>query len=379
MKSKINFGILDFNGMVYSGQLTTRQIINDLFDSSIAFSMADKNDAAHSLTNTRLFGNGSVMYLGISYQDEKFGGLAFNVRERLVWHSVFNQNVANFLFLGWQDTYFDQKITNPAGDTLEAIADNSRYVSDIYRGTDLHYLHTREFNLGYGGKVLDLDGEVVVYAGIGFKYNADFGGLQYYQKDNGQLYVFSVFSPFYEDKYDDPTPSAVEGTGLKQVGTGFGFDIGTTVQLFDDIKISLAVNDIGSIKWDGNVYEGNDVRVYGIETRGINNYNLFKEGMLISFEQHPEDPNKWNGLENKTIGLPTNFRAGASYRISEAIEAGIDFYAPLGEKVPGVMEAPVLGLGVNFEPIPLLQLSMGVVSGAKLGTRVPLGVVLRPL
>ena len=92
MQSKINFGMLEFNGLVFSEQLTTGQIINDLFDNTVRFSLAEKNDAARSFTDTRLFGNGSVMYLGISYQDEKFGGLAFNVRERLVWQSVFNQN-----------------------------------------------------------------------------------------------------------------------------------------------------------------------------------------------------------------------------------------------------------------------------------------------
>lgn len=61
------------------------------------------------------------------------------------------------------------------------------------------------------------------------------------------------------------------------------------------------------------------------------------------------------------------------------IEVGADIYVPLGEKVPGVYEAPVFGVGAKYDPANWVQLSLGVVSGGKFGTNVPFGVLFYPV
>lgn len=373
----MNIGLFEFSGSIYAEPLTRSQIVNDMFDNSFKLDMEGKLDAAANFTDKRVIGQGSLMGIGFSYQDEEIGGFAFSIRERLIWHSILNDNGASYLFTGYNDPYFDEyEIVD--GDTIAATSSNPQLASIIYKGTDNHLLTYREYNFGYGRKVIKKE-NINWYLGVGLKYLVGYGMNQFYQNNNGELIGFSALSPAFGVEYDEPTPSQVEGSGYKKVGSGFGFDIGTTVEYKEKLKISIALNDIGSIKWDGNVYTANDARVWKIETDGMNNYNIFEQGELIVTDNHPDDPSTWTGLEEKKFQLPMNLRGGASYRFNEMIEAGADIYVPLGDKVPGVYEQPVFGLGARYDPAEWVQLSIGIVSGGKFGTNVPFGVLFYPI
>ncbi|MFU8843690.1 MAG: DUF5723 family protein [Bacteroidales bacterium] len=375
----INFGLLEFCGSVYSESLKRNEIINDLFDSSLEFTLEDKQKAAELFISARLIGMISLTHLGASYQDEKIGGFGFNIRERIYWHSIFNENAASFLFLGYRDPYFDQKELNDEGDTIAAIATNMDFASGIYEGSDINFIHIREFNFGYGRELFMLDDGIVFYGGINLKYIQAYAGMQYYQFARGEAVGFSALSPAYDIDYDTYTPSAMDVNGLKKSGTGFGMDLGTTILFYEKTKIGLAFNDLGSINWEGNVYEGVDVRLFKMKTGGLDNYNIFEEGEVISVDEDPAGDDEWRGLPNKRLRLPASFRAGASHRFSEFIEVGTDLLFPVGDKVPGSFETPVFGLGVHYNPVRRVDLSIGVVTGGKFGTNVPFGISFFPV
>jgi len=140
------------------------------------------------------------------------------------------------------------------------------------------------------------------------------------------------------------------------------------------------VNNIGHIKWTKNVYEGWDGGVWRIDTPGINNYNIFEEGQLINTDNGPPPLDTTIvGISDLKIKLPMHFRGGLSYTFNEYVEAGIDTYIPLGEKVPGSFEAPVYSIGARANPADWVQLSIGIVSGGKFGTNVPFGATFYPL
>ena len=372
----VNLGFFEFAASMYSEPLTKSEIFNDLINNPITLDAAGKLQAAEKFTDTRIFASGNVLWVGFSYQDEEIGGFAFSVRERGIWNSVLNDNAANFLYLGYNDPYFDS-IANENGQTVGYSTD-PEMASVVYKGTDQHFLLYREYNLGYGRKIIENE-NVILYGGIGLKYLVGYAMTQYYQDESGKLIGNSALSPVFDVTYDEPTPSQVEGDGYKKVGNGFGIDIGTTVQLYDNLKISLAVNDIGSIKWNGNVYTGNDTRVWSIDTDGLDNYNIFQQGQLIESDNHPDDPNEWVGVNETKIKLPTNLRGGASYRFNDLVEAGLDLYVPLGDKVPGVYESTVFGIGGKLNPAEWVQISLGVVTGGKFGTNVPLGFSFYPV
>lgn len=61
------------------------------------------------------------------------------------------------------------------------------------------------------------------------------------------------------------------------------------------------------------------------------------------------------------------------------IEVGADVYVPLKDEVPGSYEKSVIGVGAHYDPARWIQISLGVVSGGKFGTNVPLGFTFYPI
>ncbi len=379
---KMNIGFFEFGFSLYSEALTKKQVQNDLYGNTTTLDMQGKQDAAIAFTDARMFGTATVMWVGFSYQDEEIGGFAFNIRDKFIWHSLLNDNGASFLFLGYNDPYFDS--TAYENGERVGYSTDRKFASEIYKGSDNHMLMYREFNLGYGRKVIKND-DFGWYLGINLKYLMGQAMLRYYQNDDGDLIGNSSLSPGFGVDYSgtgiyDGDVDKLEGNGLKTVGTGFGFDIGTTIEIKQKLKIGLAVNDIGSITWKKNVYEGTDGGVWRTDTPGLNNLNIFSEGQLINTDNGPPPfDTTFVGIAEIKLGLPMHFRGGVSYTFNEIIEAGLDAYIPLGEKVPGNFEAPVFGIGTRVNPAKWVQLSISVVTGGKFGTNVPLGITFYPL
>ena len=199
-----------------------------------------------------------------------------------------------------------------------------------------------------------------------------------YVLNGDKVDAFSSLGPEFNINYGVSSPSAISGKQYQKVGQGWGFDIGFTAKVLKKIKVSVAVDDIGSIKWNGNVYQANNVTVWKITTPGISNYNIFTNSQLINTYGLPPDSNTWVGLENKTISLPTVFRGGASIELIPQIEVGVDALVPLNTTVPGSYDKGILAIGGRIEPIKWIRISAGMVTGADVGVNIPLGITFFP-
>lgn len=381
----MNIGFFESGFSLYSEALTKNQIYNDLYGNPVTLDAQGKQEAADAFTDARMFGTATVTWVGFSYQDEEIGGFAFTIRDRFIWHSLLNETGANYLFKGYYDPYFDSTAYENGGRVgYRSQAAGVGQASVLYKGSDNHMLLYREYILGYGRKVIKND-NIGWYLGIGLKYLTGQGMARYYQEESGDLIGNSSLSPGFRVDYSgagiyDGDVDKLTGSGLKTVGTGFGFDVGTTIEIKQKLKIGLAVNDIGSITWKKNVYEGTDGGVWRTDTPGLNNYNIFEEGQLITTDNGPPPlDTTFVGIAELKLSLPTHFRGGISYTFNEIVEAGLDAYVPLGEKVPGNFEAPVFGLGTRVNPANWVQLSIGIVTGGKFGTNVPFGMTFYPL
>ncbi|PLW96461.1 MAG: hypothetical protein C0591_08705 [Marinilabiliales bacterium] len=380
--NSMNIGFFEFGGSIYSEPLTKKEIYSDLYGNPITLDYEGKIDAANAFTNTRMISTASVLLVGFSYQDENIGGFAFNIRQRFTWHSLLNENAANYLFLGYNDIYFDS-IVFENGDEA-GYSTNPQYATQLYEGSNNHMLMYTEFNFGYGRKVIKKD-NIGWYLGVNVKYILGQAMARYYEEESGKLLANSSLSPGFGVVYSgegvyDGNVNILDGSGLKTVGNGFGFDIGTTLEIKQKLLVGLAVNNIGYIKWKKNVYEGWDGSVWRIDTPGINNYNIFEEGQLINTDNGPPPLDTTIvGISDLKLNLPLHFRGGISYTFNEYVEAGLDTYFPLGEKVPGSFEAPIYSIGARTNPAEWVQLSIGIVSGGKFGTNVPFGATFYPI
>ena len=371
----INIGLLETGLSIYTNALTKKQVNNDLFNNNVKLSMSERVQAASDFSDTRLWGQGGITWLGVSVNFPKIGGFAFSVRDRFLWNTVLNSQAARFIFLGYHDPYFDSLVASN-GDTT-GYAKHPKQATSVYAGTKVQFVWYREYNFGFGRKIIDND-DITLYGGIGVKYLVGYGALQYI--DNGtSINAFSSLGPEFKIDYGEPTPNPLTGSSIKKVGQGWGVDIGFTLKLMKKLKIAVALNDIGSIKWDKNLYTAGNVSVYKITTPGISNYNIFTNSQLINTDGLHGEPPTWSGLDKKTVSLPMTFRGGASFQIIPQIEVGLDLLVPLNTKVPGSYDKAIIGFGGRFDPVKWVQLSVGMVTGADVGVSVPLGITFYPI
>ncbi len=374
---KLHLGMFEFGMSIYSEPLTKSMVFQDLLGSSTNFSsQTERNEAIQRFTDTELLINISNTLFGISFQDEKIGGFAFAVRQRVSWRSTLNEQASEFLFEGYNSPYFDSIVTLPNGDTIGYTTDPEA-ASKLYNPTDITHLFCNEFVLGYGRKLVNKE-NFKFFAGIDFKLLQGFGIMQYNSITVTEVEGYQALGPAYGVTYSEPTPSQLSGSGWQTAGLGFGIDIGLSFEIYQKTRVAISLNDIGSIKWDGNVYEGENVPIWKIETPGINNYNIFSESGGIIADN--DNLGKWEGLPDKTVSNPMHLRFGANHQAIDELAFGIEFIFPLGEEeTPGAFIEPFYAAGVQYSPAKWFQLSAGFSYGGGYGFNIPLGFTFRPI
>lgn len=367
----MNVGVGEAGISIYSEPLK-RALVLDLFKGGMVFTEEEREQAIQSFTNSKLQLEGNINGFGISFQDEKIGGFGFSIREKFMWNSNLNETSADFLFNGYHAAYFDTiKFEN--GDSI-GYSFNPEDVSKLFYGTRLSFMWYREFNLAYGRNIINKN-NFSLYGGVGFKYIRGYSVFDYRYTEDGRLEAYSALNPVFGVNYDTPSPSKIDGDKYQSLGNGWGLDIGISALLFEHLRVAVSVTDIGSITWDGNVYEGEDGLLENIESAGLNNYNIFEADDNIAAEN--TNWGDWTGLENKKVGLATNVRFGAAYILNDKFEFGSEFYIPVKE-VPGAYDKLIVGLGTRIMPVKWFKASIGLVSGGETGTDIPMGVSFFP-
>lgn len=394
-EKKVAWGLAESSYSLHSEALTKQQL-RDMVSSTIKgngsdFTRAEKIQAARDFTETGFSFNADLGSFGIAFTGKKLGGIGFRVNDRFQWNSTFGKTAADILFLGYNADYFDSlTVFNSMGDTsvvansedwdsdsltiANGFANTPKLLSEIMNGSQMKMSWMREWNLSYGRKLFEVDSTFALYAGVGIKY---FQGLAYLdiRSENNQLDAFSAMSPLFNIDYGtaaDLNPSTVNGSGMKPVGHGFGFDLGVNAVLFNKLKIGVAVTNIGSMTWDGNVYTVKDTLLYDTQNAGLDNYNIFTQMGDILGENGLF---KYDGLQSKTVKLPTALRLGASMKIGKILELGTDIIVPMNDEAANFNKA-IIGFGGDIKPIKWLKLQAGFMSGGNYDFQIPVGITL---
>jgi hypothetical protein len=333
--------------------------------------------------------NVDIGSFGIAFTGKKLGGIGFRVNDRFQWNSTFGKTAADILFLGFNANYFDSlTVYNNFGDTsvvansedwesdsltvLNGFANTPKLISQIMDGSQLKMSWMREWNLSYGRKLFEVDSTFALYAGVGIKF---FQGLGYLdiRSEGGEMTAFSSLSPIFGIDYGsaaDLNPSSIDGSGLKPVGSGFGFDFGVNVVLLNKLKIGAAITNIGSITWDGNVYTVKDTLLFDTKNPGLDNYNIFTQMGDILGENGLF---KYDGVSSLTVKLPTTMRLGASMKFGKILELGTDIIIPMNDEASNFNKA-IIGFGGDVQPIKWLRLQAGFMTGGNYDFQIPIGI-----
>ncbi len=263
------------------------------------------------------------------------------------------------------------------------------YPMKLYSLSDLDAKVTflREISFSYGRKILDFDYAFVknIYGGIALKFVRGYYYLSTsknnsffrYDSDNvirgaWDFEIQHALTPDIAKNYGKDSIISVKDFSFtlfpEPAGTGLGFDIGVTSFINDQLRVSLAVTDIGSITWDRNqaIIKGNG--------------NFTFEG-YSSEEQLDSLVDKFKNVQSNlntsfSSGLPTTLRLGLSYQLDQApfisrfpgkMLISLDYNQGLNSEI-GNSTKPRVSLGIDWDPakrIPNIRTGFSV--GGKLG------------
>lgn len=363
-------------------------IRNQISGSSTGFNFEQQKKAAADYAEAGISINANFNWLGAAYQSEKFGGIAVSINENYDWFSQINKETSDILFRGKLSSVFDSLTIAMNGDTttiantdhlsndtlasvINGKINDPLLISEMTRGSQIKFLWTRHYNVGYGRKILGDPEKFALYGGIGARYIQSMAMFDMESNANG-LSVNTAVSPFFNINFDGQQNSSSSGFLPESVGKGYGLDFSTSVILFDKIRLAAAVNNIGNVTYKHNVYSVRDTLIGSYSLSGVDNAaiqeamnELSDEGGLLRFE----------GEEQIVIANPANFRIGGSIAFFEKkLNIGFDVVTPFNKENPGSLQSTVVSVGGDIRPLKWLQLSAGYFGGGVYQHNIPVGI-----
>jgi hypothetical protein len=402
---KVAMGFNEMTYSIHSAALSRDELRNSIKETirgeGSDFTYQEKVEAAKDFANSGLAFNADFGSFGFSFMSEKFGGIAFRMNDRIQFYSQLGSTASDLLFKGRTSDYFDV-LTYVNFDSLTGLYDTTLIsnhanldpdsalnvisgqasiplnFSKLFENSEISMSWTREYNLSYGRKLFGSDSTFMLYGGVGIKFLHGMALLEL-SSDGETLTAFSATSPVFNIDYGSAAltnPSTITnpsgGWFPQPVGKGWGFDLGFNAVIKNKLKIGIAVTNVGSITWDGNVYTAQDTLLIDTQDAGLESYNI---GTQLGDLAGNNGIFQWNGLTTKKVNLPTMVRAGASLRFSDKIEIGCDLLLPTNT-VPGSLEGAMFGLGADITPIKWLNLSAGFVTGGNYDFQIPIGITV---
>lgn len=398
-KKSVAMGTSEFGLSIYSESLAKQDLRDNIWGavrsgSLDSLSNEEKIAAAQGFASDFAF-NWDYNMFGISYQNEKFGGIAFSLRSRATWASSFDDSFTDILFQGKFSNYFDSLNYFNGMDTVLIANDGSLSpeqnanvisgqasvplnISNLVGDSYMRLSVNREYHVGYGRKLFGKDTSFALYAGVGAKYIQGIAMMDL--SSNGSSYqMISAFSPGFDIDYGaiaSGNPSAIAGQAQNfwrsPVGTGFGLDFGVSARLFKSLQLSASITNIGSMTYSGNVYEGVDTLVVSYSSQGLQDMNIANSVPELLEESGLF---KLRGVEETKISLPGTMRLGAKLDLGKIARVGVDLVAPFDRTIPGSVNGFAWGLGGELGLAQgKIYLMGGVTGGGGYDFQVPLGI-----
>ncbi len=391
--SEFGFGMysdsLNANRLRNLSKIIRSQIGNGGNTSSIDYKQQLEAAAMYAEAGVNIFVD--YNWGGFAFQNDKFGGIAFNVRESYSWYSKLNKQTTDIVFRGQLASIFDSltiyngidtsRIANTGNlpdSTLAQVVQGTISVplnlSQITKGSEIKLVWNRSYNFGYGRKILGLDSTFILYGGVGGRIISSMAMFNMQSTDDG-LMVYSSITPAFNIDYSTvagTNPLTYKGKGLPPaVGQGYGIDLSVSALIFKKFRVAASVNNIGAVTYTRNVYRVKDTLFGSYSLAGLADANitnsldqLLSNGGILTLV----------GEEKYKLENPADFRFGAAFEPAKFLKLGFDMVAPFDRSNPGAIKNPVYSFGGEIRPVKWLALNAGYFGGGIYKNNIPLGV-----
>jgi hypothetical protein len=399
-KKKMTMGSSEFGFGIYSDVLTSAKLKN--FSNSVwaairhdtlnAFNWEKQKAAVADYAEAGVSLFADYNWGGFSYQGKIFGGIAFNVRENYQFYSQLNQKTTDAVINGKLASLFDSLTLNLNGvdvkvantgslstDSMNAVVSGSMSVplnlSTLLRGSNIKMVWNRSYNLGYGRKVFGIDSIIEVFAGVGGRLIKSMAMFELDAAEDG-LHMYSSLSPIFKINYANVLTKGNQllnysGGIPPAVGSGYGVDVSGSALLFGRLRVAMAVNNLGCVTYDRNVYQVKDTLISSVQIDGLNDVNLTKS---INQLMTSGGLLRLVGTEKYKLTNASTFRFGASFHYKKRLGFGFDLVAPFNRDNPGNIINPVISVGGDIRIFKWLQLSAGYYGGGIYRDNIPVGL-----
>ena len=333
-----------------------------------------------------------LLAIGVSHRTEKTGTFAFAIRQRVDFYSRIDRTLTELLWLGNQSAYFDSLIVQLASGTDSIIArpDNfdpsqynivSAFISSaqalsgqqLLGNTAIGFSWLQEFSFGYGKRIIKND-NFEFHAGVSAKYLLGQGVIEINGEKEEAFFSLSPLLDPWSSQLDasgqNPSSLPSDASKLKPVGQGFGFDIGGTFLFKQHFILNAAINDIGQMRWNGNVFELGTGKLTGFDDVGIETLDV--SSVLNTFDGMDALLN-WRGEESRITRLNTTARLGLGFEELQKFRIGFDVITPMNDNKANIQQA-AFNVGIEVSPWPWLHLQTGFSDGGNYGRRMPAGI-----
>lgn len=390
-------GSTEFNFGLYSEKLTSDKLKNlsrILYRQAVSKGQDEvdyeaQKKAVAEYAEAGVGVNFDFNWAGFSFQNEKFGGIAFNIRENYQYYSQLNKTTTDILFRGKLSNYFDSltivfngdtstiaNYENMSPDSMAAVIEGKIAVplriSQVTEGSRIKMVWNRSYNIGYGRKIFG-DSTFSLYGGVGARLIQSMAMFDMESNSTG-LQVFSSITPAFDIDYGAVASGKIgtyKGGIPPAVGNGYGLDFAVSALLFKKLRLAAAVNNIGSVTYTRNVYTVRDTLFGDFSLNGLDETNITQ-----SVNQMLRDGGifKLEGKEKTRVKNAADFRLGASYAPIDRLRVGIDVVAPFDADAPGSLQNAVVSVGGDFAPLKWLVLNAGYFGGGQYKSNIPLGI-----
>ncbi len=368
-KYAFSLGIAELGYGIYSEALVKDDVRAILFNNEDSITAAQSEVLAQSFLNEGLQFNVDAMAVGFSLRVPKLGTFGFSVTGHAAYNTKFDGEAANIIFQGYDYAgYFDTVIITPT--EIYGVAYEPLSLSELFGDSEFKFDVNTSFNFGYGLKLFGSEETISAYAGIGFKYILGYGYLDMHS-DGSTITGISALGLDILDLEAGIT-SPITASAVEPVGRGTGWDFGFSLKIRDALTASASIVDIGKIKYTANVLQINDFVLDTVSFSGVTSTDPIQ---IISDMLNEQDLIEYSGLSEFTVSLPTKLRLGASLKINDLLDIGLDAVFPMNE-VAGAIETPVIGVGAQLTLFEILNLSAGLSAGGGYAYNVPAGIGL---